>query len=208
MKKLALASTILVMTGVLAIAAPEAHAKGKKAKSQETTSSLTCTAGSVTANPLAGGSSVAFSECLGPISGNDVTSSIDDDLTSFLDTHLGDWTLDAKYEDGHASAGPDNFGFSWTETSEGEGSWSVDTAITGPFVISLKAGNRYNSYYVDGIDSTMGGTWATFDEKALSHASLFVARNYEPETKVPEPTTTVALALVGLTAVGIKKKLA
>jgi hypothetical protein len=73
-------------------------------------------------------------------------------------------------------------------------------------VISLKAGNKYNAYYVDGVDNILGGTWATFDEKALSHASLFVANNsgYD-DTRVPEPNATLALGLLGLVAIGIKK---
>jgi hypothetical protein len=209
MKTLALTSSALMMAGILVVSAPAAYAKGnKKANPKQTTTSLSCTAGSVTANPLAGGSPVAYSACLDPISDNDVTSSINGDLTSFLDTYLGDWALDAKYEGNAVTAGENKLGFSWVSNEEGEDTWSVDNAITTPFVISLKTSKAFAAYYVDGVNSTLGGAWATFNEKDLSHASLFVARQDEPvDTSVPEPTTTVALTLLGLTAVGIKKKL-
>jgi hypothetical protein len=116
MKPFVLAGSVLMLSGVWALSAPTAQAK----------SALTCTAGSVTANPFAGGDSVAYSECLGPIRGNDVNSSINDDLTAFRDSYLGDWSLDAKYEGGSVTAGDNNFAFSWNETSEGAGTWSVN----------------------------------------------------------------------------------
>jgi hypothetical protein len=104
--------------------------------------------------------------------------------------------------------GRTNWALAGFPNEEGEGTWSVDNAITTPFVISLKTSKAFAAYYVDGVNSTLGGAWATFNEKDLSHASLFVARQDEPvDTSVPEPTTTVALTLLGLTAVGIKKKL-
>lgn len=209
MKALAVASAVLLTTGIFVASGSQAQAKGKP-PAPKTSTPLSCSTGTVTANPLAGGSSVSYSQCLDPVSGNDVTSSIDDDLTSFLNSTLGDWTLDAKFEGGRASAGPNNYGFSWAQTGKGEGTWSALKSITAPFVISLKAGNRYSSYFVDGLnDGTQGGSWATFDDKDLSHASIFVGKVKPPapeETSIPEPASTAALAIVGLTAVGALKR--
>jgi hypothetical protein len=169
---------------------------------------LTCAAGSVTSNPLAGGSSLSYSSCLNPVEGNDVTSTISAPLTAFLNDTLGEgWVFDGKYENGSNSSGPNNLGFSWVQNGNGSGTWAVNQTVNSPFVISLKAGNRYTSYYFDGSSSTLGGTWATFDQKDLSHASLFVGRpTTPPNTQVPEPAAAAALVLFGLTAMGASKK--
>lgn len=169
---------------------------------------LTCSAGSVTSNPLAGGSSLSYSSCLNPVQGNDVSSTISAPLTAFLDSTLGaGWVFDGKYENGSNSSGPNNYGFSWVQNGNGSGTWAVNQTVSSPFVISLKAGNNYTSYYFDGSSSTIGGTWATFDQKDLSHASLFVGRpTTPPNTQVPEPAAAAALVLFGLTAMGASKK--
>ncbi|HSM82502.1 MAG TPA: PEP-CTERM sorting domain-containing protein [Nodosilinea sp.] len=215
MKTSVILSSTLVLVGLLGSLAPEALAKpggkgGDKGGGGSTpTAPLTCASGSVTSNPLAGGSSLSYSACLNPVSGNDVTSTISTDLTAFLNETLGadGWLLDSKYEGG-APAG--DKGFSWVQTGKGTGTWSLTEAITTPFVISLKAGNGYAAYYIDGNTSTLGGTWATFDQKDLSHASIFVAKGglapEEPNATVPEPASTAALVLVGLSAVGLVRK--
>ncbi|MBE9139826.1 PEP-CTERM sorting domain-containing protein [Nodosilinea sp. LEGE 07088] len=213
MKALMVLSSALVLTGLLGAMAPEVMAKSDKGKgggSSQPTAPLTCASGAVTSNPLAGGASLSYSQCLDPVSGNDVTSSISADLTAFLDRTLGDWVFDGKYEDGRNSSGPNDLGFSWVQTGKGSGTWSLAQAVTTPFVISLKAGNGYAAYYVDGNTSTSSGTWATFDQKDLSHASIFVARGAilpeEPNTTVPEPASAAALVLVGLSAAGLRRK--
>jgi hypothetical protein len=197
-------SSVLLTVGFTVLGTTQAWASS---------SDLTCSAGTVTANPLARGSAVSYSQCLGPVEGNDVKSKskIDNELTDFLNTYLGDWTLDAKFEGGKATSDSDNqFGFSWKENQEGEGTWDLTQAVNRPFVISLKAGNHYSSYYVDGAGSTSGGSWATFDGKELSHASFFVAKGSssgdQPPAAVPEPGTSAALMLVGLSVVGIAKR--
>ena len=206
MKARTLISSVIVLSAVVGLTAPQAQAKGNKPS--QPAASLSCSTGSVTSNPLAGGSSVSYSQCLNPVSGNDVTSTISDSLSSFLTQTLGDgWVFDSKYEGGRTSSGPNTYGFSWVQNGKGSGSWSLSQAVTSPFVISLKAGNQYTSYYVDGASSTLGGTWATFDQKDLSHASIFVGRpSTPPNTTVPEPAATAALVLFGLTAIGVSKK--
>ncbi len=223
MKAFTVLSSALVLTGLLGTMAPDALAKGNSDKAKDSGGSqpaapLTCASGSVTSNPLAGGSSLSFSECLTK-SGNDFNSSLTSDLTTFLNTTLGtdSWVSGGKYDSGQLSQLPSSsgvesqdFGFSWVQTGKGKGTWSLTQAITTPFVISLKAGNAYTAYYVDGSTPTLGGAWATFDQKDLSHASIFVAKGdltpEDPTTKVPEPASTVALVLVGLSAVGLARK--
>ncbi|MGB3311829.1 MAG: PEP-CTERM sorting domain-containing protein [Nodosilinea sp.] len=211
MKALTILSATLVLTGLLGSVAPDAFAKNNRGGSggaSQPAATLTCASGSVTSNPLAGGSSLSYSQCLEPVSGNDVTSTISSDLTTFLNSTLGQdsWLLDSKYEGGSPTG---TNGFSWVQTGKGTGTWSLTEAITTPFVISLKAGNGYAAYYVDGNTSTLGGTWATFDQKDLSHASIFMAKGSltpeEPAT-VPEPASSAALVLVGLSAVGLVRK--
>jgi len=182
--------------------------------------SLACASGSVTSNPLAGGSSLSHTDCLRVTGTNDFSSSLDAALTAYLNESFGDadsWVSGGKYDSGKLSLLPDSsgvesqdFGFSWVQTGKGAGTWNVTQAITTPFVISLKAGNAYTAYYVDGNSGSLGGTWATFDGKDLSHASIFVAKGgltpEEPNTTVPEPASTAALVLVGLSAAGLARK--
>jgi hypothetical protein len=220
MKALTLISSAVVLTTMIAATAPYAEAKGKPAQagkadttqptSQPPAASLSCTTGSVTSNPLAGGSSVSYSQCLNPVRGNDVSADIHTDLATFLNQSLGEgWVFDSKYENGQTSAGPSNYGFSWVQNGDGSGTWSAAKNINSPFVISLKAGNHYSSYYFDGSAPTLGGAWATFDMKDLSHASLFVAKTVvkaEPKTTVPEPAGVASLILFGLMTIGFGKK--
>lgn len=197
MKSLAIISSAIALTALAGVAAPQAQA------------SLSCSSGSVTSNPLAGGSSLSYSQCLDPVRGNDVSSTIASGLSNFLDQTLGEgWVFDSKYEGGRSSSGPNSLGFSWVQTGKGRGTWALSQAVESPFVISLKAGNQYTSYYFDGTSSSLGGNWATFDQKDLSHASIFVGRRpvEPPSTAVPEPAATAALVLFGLTAVGVTKK--
>lgn len=198
MKPTTLIGSTLALSVMALVMAPQAQAAA----------SLSCASGAVTSNPLAGGSSLSYSTCLDPVRGNDVTSSISDPLTSFLNETLGEgWVFDGKFEGGRTSSGPNDYGFSWVQNGKGRGTWAVSDTVDRPFVISLKAGNRYTSYYFDGSLPTSGGAWATFDQKDLSHASLFVGRpSTPPPTQVPEPAAAAALVLVGLTAVGVSKK--
>jgi hypothetical protein len=229
MKALKLLGMSLATAGLVGLIAPDALANPGKGKGNgngnsnpaattppapapsQPTSGFACSGGSVTSNPLAGGSSLSYSQCM-TSSGNDVSSSIAANLSAFLDSTLGqgDWVFDGKYEEGKNSSGPNAYGVSWNETKEGNGTWSVSETITSPFVISLKAGNAYTAYYFDSVASFNSGSWATFDQKGLSHASLFVAKGTftpeEPKTAVPEPASAVALALVGLSAVGLRRR--
>ncbi len=72
--------------------------------------SLSCSTGSVTSNPLAGGSSLSYDKCLNPVSGNDVNNGISAPLTAFLNETLGEgWLFDSKFEDGRTTLVPPEF---------------------------------------------------------------------------------------------------
>ncbi|WP_035986880.1 PEP-CTERM sorting domain-containing protein [Leptolyngbya sp. KIOST-1] len=195
--------------------APEALAKsnnkankGGGSQPSQPAAPLTCASGSVTSNPLAGGSSLSYSNCM-TSSGNDVSNTVATSLSAFLDSTLGagDWLFGGKSDNGGAVG---SNGFSWQQSKEGEGTWSLTQAINAPFVISLKSGNGYAAYYIDGSSATQSGTWATFNGKDLSHASIFIGKprvvSEPPKTTVPEPASTAAIALVGLSAVGLMRK--
>lgn len=183
-------SSALVLIGLLGSVVPKAMAKSK----------LTCANGSVTSKPLTGGSSLSYTSCLPPTSGNDVTSNISAPLTTFLNDTLGDWVFDGKYEGGKPSVGPNDLGFSWVQDGKGTGTWSLAKTIATPFVISLKAGNTYTAYYFDGNTPINSGAWATVDQKDLSHASIFVAKgnltSEDPKTSVPELASSAATGVV------------
>ncbi|PZV09476.1 MAG: hypothetical protein DCF32_02155 [Leptolyngbya sp.] len=211
------ATTPPVVTAPPVATTPPAATTPSAANQQ--TASLACASGSITSNPLAGGSFLSHTNCL-RASGNDFSSSLSTELTTYLNQSFGDaggWVSGGKYDSGQLSFLPgsagvesQDFGFSWVQTGKGTGTWSVSQAITTPFVISLKAGNAYTAYYVDGNTGTRSGTWATFDGKDLSHASIFVAKGgltpEEPSITVPEPASTAALVLVGLSAAGLVRK--
>ncbi|PSN12226.1 hypothetical protein C7293_21170 [filamentous cyanobacterium CCT1] len=168
-------------------------ASPKSSSKHQPAAALTSASGSVTSTPLAGGSAISYSSCLTPTAGNDVTSSISAPLTAFLNDTLGNWVLDGKYQGGKNSAGPNDLGFRWVQNGKGTGTWSLTKTIATPFVISLKAGNAYTAYYFDGNTPINSGTWATFDQKDLSHAAIFVGKSrltsVERKTAVPEPTS-------------------
>ncbi|CAG1017829.1 hypothetical protein BURC_02526 [Burkholderiaceae bacterium] len=89
-----------------------------------------------------------------------------------------------------------------------EGTLTFDSAIDGPFVLALKAGNQFSLYFYDGsgdaissIDFSTEGTNLNNQgiPNALSHASLYAGSPIVPG--IPEPET-YALMLAGLGIVG------
>lgn len=208
MKAYTILSTAQVLTGFLGSMAPKALVKSNSRS--RPAAPLTCASGSVTSTPLAGGSSLSYTRCLNPTAGNDVTSGISAPLTAFLNETLGNWLFDGKYEGGKNSAGPNDLGFKWVQNGKGTGTWSLTKTIATPFVISLKAGSAYTAYYFDGNTPINSGTWVTFAQEDLSYACIFVGKSRltpeEPKTTVPEPTSTTAPTLVGLSTVGLVRK--
>lgn len=160
---------------------------------------LDCSAGTVTAIGLG-----ASSSCIGSFTGNDAqgdgSGALFDQLSTGVFDGITDWAFVGKSDAG-----------AFDVSSGNSGTWSVDTALTGPFVLSLKASNSWSAYFFDGSSdpfSVLGGTWSTAgvsvngNGKAqdLSHATIYraVVKTPEEPTSVPEPSATAALGLVAI----------
>jgi hypothetical protein len=196
--KMRLFGASLLAVGALSLSAASASA-----------ASISCSSGSVTADGF--GSATA---CAGSFSGNDtgagnpMLTSLNGGLFSDIVGNLS-WSLLGKSDDGNAS-----FTASNDQTS---GTWSVLSAITGPFVISFKAGNSYSAYLFDSNTAITSGTFNTLgvsvngrgNAQDLSHASIFVADRMVEETPsqdVPEPGMLAALGMVAIGGLGALKK--
>lgn len=196
--------TRLLSAAFLAASALSLSAMGASA------ASISCSSGSVTADGFG-----AATACAGSFSGNDTgeKSTLLSELNGGLFKDIvGDlsWSLFGKSDDNDMS-----FTASNDQTS---GVWSVLSAITGPFVISFKAGNSYSAYLFDAKTPITSGTFDTLgvsvngrgNARDLSHASLFIA-NVGPSDDgtskdVPEPGSFAALGVVALGGLGVLKK--
>jgi hypothetical protein len=115
-----------------------------------------------------------------------------------------EWSFVGKDENPGTNTPANGFdGFSGTET----GTWSFTEGLTGPFAISLKAGDGFSVYFFDNVDQLItSGDWSTEgiinnggSQPGLSHMSLFKAEVNivpPPPEKVPEPATIFGLGLV------------
>ncbi|MBD2082022.1 PEP-CTERM sorting domain-containing protein [Leptolyngbya sp. FACHB-17] len=162
---------------------------------------VSCSLGSVTA----GGS--IFSACQGAFSGNDDQSgsgALLNLLTTGVFNGITNWTFVGKSDSGTGAVTAPNAGIS--------GNWSVQTGLTEPFVVSLKAGNFWSAYFFDNATSAavFGGTWNTngiaTNTPELSHLTVYRANVTPPPERVPEPGTLAALGLAAVGAFGLKRK--
>jgi PEP-CTERM motif len=106
---------------------------------------------------------------------------------------------------GSSDAGA-TFGPFTSNPSGSTGTLTFDAPIDDPFVLALKAGDRFSLYYFDGIGaaiSSIGFSTTGVNDpnpggnvNGLSHATL-----YSGVPAIPEPST-YALMLAGLAAVG------
>lgn len=184
----------LLAAGLLSLVSLPANATG-------------CTASSVTAFGLG-----AATHCIGSVSGNDAqengSGALFDRLSTGVFNNLKTWEFVGKSDAGDF------------ETSSGNsGSWNIADGITGPFVLSLKAGNSWSAYFFEGKDDlkALGGTWTTAGVSTnkkgiaqdLSHATIYRAVVEKPPVKpqsVPEPGMAAALGLLAIGAVGKLKQ--
>ncbi|MBE9168048.1 PEP-CTERM sorting domain-containing protein [Pleurocapsales cyanobacterium LEGE 06147] len=184
----------------------------------------TCNVTDVKAN--INGTLTNSTSCIGQVSNpqNDVQSG-GNPLLGFLndDKLFGNfnWSFAGKQDIGKTQPvpfepGTVDFGFS-VDPATGEpknGTWNVTQALSGPFVISLKAATGWAAYFFENADEfeIFQGTWATTNlqnpagkQAALSHISLFVADTLDkPHQSVPEPATTAALGLFALGSFGFR----
>lgn len=86
-------------------------------------------------------------------------------------------------------------------------SWSVDSPLTGTFLIAAKQGNELGFWYFDALDGALTGTIdfdsifnAGLTNEGWSHVSI-----YGTASSVPEPTV-IALLSVGLIGLGLARR--
>ena len=141
-------------------------------------------------------SALAATSCAGAFVGN---INGDPSEVTFLNSQFGDtFTFQGKSDD--ASNGP----FTSNPGGSGPSTLTFDSAISGAFVIGLKASNHYSYYFFNALtpinsltlDTTAGvAVNKKFIAQDLSHANLYTG------SPVPEPET-YAMLLAGLGAVG------
>jgi hypothetical protein len=142
----------------------------------------------------------AYTDCGGSFAGNDKSQL--PDVTAFI---LSEWGQAFTFQG--SSDTPITFGPFTSDETGSTGTLTFDSAMDGPFVISLKAGDQFSLFYYDGsgpaitsIDFSTLGVNQNQNGKplGLSHASVYAAG---PVPNIPEPET-YALMLAGLGAVG------
>lgn len=104
----------------------------------------------------------------------------------FESFNTGSWQLDAKFENGITTQGPDTVGLRWFQgTKEGCGKIFFDNGIKSPIVIILESSNFYNAYayYIDcpKDDNPLSGCYSTEGlsqlNKELSSMYVYSSKN-------------------------------
>jgi hypothetical protein len=147
-------------------------------------------------------SALAASDCRGSFVGNigggpsDIAAQLSD-LSSF---GWGTFSFEGKSDDGGSGPFTSNLGGTTNVTL------TFDSAISGTFVLGLKAANQYSYYLFDALSPVSSLTFSStagvalngnLIPQGLSHANLYTAT-----TPVPEPGT-YAMLIAGLGLMGI-----
>lgn len=152
------------------------------------------------------GMSPMFTDCWGAFDGNDAhfTSFI---LSTVNAAYPGTWTYYGKTDAG-TTGGP----FS-SVTGGSSGILVFDSPITGPFVVTLKAGPSFAFYYYANSGTLSQISVNTYgvnplneggNVNGLSHAGLLTTGTF----RVPEPATfsLLGVGLLGLGLMGYRKR--
>ncbi len=177
--------------------------KGNDKKSGDTTPTTT----SASTDCAAGGVGVlAYAACVTQ-EGND-TGSGDPLLTALkagslfsgFDTSAFEWSILGKSDEGGSGV---------FAVEKPTGSWSVSSGITGPFVVSLKAGNEYSAYYFNNVTEAINsGTFSTANGKDLSHMTIAAATTPGGGVSqdTPEPFSMIGAGLAIGAGAWMKKR--
>ncbi|HEY6135372.1 MAG TPA: PEP-CTERM sorting domain-containing protein [Rubrivivax sp.] len=142
---------------------------------------------------------VSYVDCKGAFAPppNDTVAAVNDLIFT------PDVTVVYQYKDNNTGVGSDVSQIDFEQGANGAGSLTFGVALTDPFVISVKLGQRWSAYLFD-LDVSAGTTWdfayagESTQGLGLSHGSLFTGELVT--NPVPEPET-YALMLAGLAAV-------
>ena len=123
-------------------------------------------------------------------------------LFSGFDTSAFEWSILGKSDDkGGVLAAPES----------SSGTWSLaGLNITGPFVVSLKAGSEYSAYYFNNVtEAISSGTFSTANNRDLSHMTIATATNPNPGVptkETPEPFSMIGAGLAIGAGAWMKKR--
>ncbi|MEA5418143.1 PEP-CTERM sorting domain-containing protein [Spirulina sp. CCNP1310] len=191
------ASTLIAATAV-SFGAGDAIAQGNSGGGGGGSASTDCAAGGV--------GLLEYAACV-TASGNDVgdkgtllSGLQSGSLFSGFDTSAFEWSVVGKSDEGNnpLSAG-----------KKSTGSWSLSGLnLTGPFVVSLKAGNEYSAYYFNNVTEAINsGTFSTANGKDLSHMTIAAATTPgTPSTGTPEPFSMIGAGLAIGAGAWMKKR--
>lgn len=146
-----------------------------------------------------------YTSCIGSYAGNNLNQNLTAALNSF-----GAGTLLLQGSSNEATT----FGPFTSNQTGATGTLTFDSAISGPFVLVLKAGDQFSMYYFMNAGSTSSVTYSTIgtninagneSPNGLSHASLYRAGSMNV---VPEPSTYALMAtgLIGLGAAARRRR--
>lgn len=121
-------------------------------------------------------------------------------LFSGFDTSAFEWSIVGKSDEGSAL---------FADNNKTSGSWSLgNLSLSGPFVVSLKAGKEYSAYYFDNVtDAVSSGVFSTANGKDLSHMTIAAATTPGTPTKnTPEPFSMIGAGLAIGAGAWMKKR--
>ncbi|TVQ56635.1 MAG: PEP-CTERM sorting domain-containing protein [Spirulina sp. DLM2.Bin59] len=160
--------------------------------------STDCTAGSVGLLDYAACVTAAGNDAFGPTGGPLLDGLRSGTLFSGIDTSVFEWSFMKS----------DDAGSPLVAGSDATGSWSLaGMNLTGPFVVSLKAGNEFSAYYFNNVtEAISSGTFSTANNRGLSHMTIATAVDPNAPQDTPEPFSMIGAGLAISAGAWMKKR--